>query len=58
MAMLTIPGGKVGSLIGRRRAFSFRCVICGAGSLPTSLAQNLAVLSAAGFGLVGLMRMG
>ena len=44
MAMLMIPGGKVGSLIGRRRAFSVGCVIYGAGSLTTALAQNLPVL--------------
>jgi MFS family permease len=44
MAMLMIPGGKVGSLIGRRRAFSIGCVIYGAGSLTTALAQNLTVL--------------
>jgi MFS family permease len=44
MAMLMIPGGKVGSLIGRRRAFSVGCVIYGAGSLTTALAQNLTVL--------------
>jgi MFS family permease len=46
MAMLMIPGGKVGSLIGRRRAFSIGCVIYGAGSLTTALAQNLTVLIA------------
>src|SRR5262249_10518692 len=44
MAMLMIPGGKVGSLIGRRRAFSVGCLIYGAGSLTTALAQNLPVL--------------
>jgi MFS family permease len=44
MAMLMIPGGKVGSLIGRKRAFSIGCVIYGAGSLTTALAPNLAVL--------------
>ena len=44
MAMLMIPGGKVGSLIGRRRAFAVGCMIYGAGSLTTALAQNLAVL--------------
>jgi MFS family permease len=44
MAMLMIPGGKAGSLIGRRRAFSIGCVIYGAGSLTTALAPNLAVL--------------
>jgi predicted MFS family arabinose efflux permease len=44
MAMLMIPGGKVGSLIGRKRAFSVGCVIYGAGSLTTALAPNLTVL--------------
>jgi EmrB/QacA subfamily drug resistance transporter len=44
MAMLMIPGGKVGSLIGRKRAFSIGCVIYGAGSLTTAIAPNLAVL--------------
>jgi len=44
MAMLMIPGGKVGSLIGRKRAFSIGCVIYGAGSLTTALAPNLTIL--------------
>jgi MFS family permease len=44
MAMLMIPGGKIGSLIGRKRAFSIGCVIYGAGSLITALSPNLAVL--------------
>jgi MFS family permease len=44
MATLMITGGKVGSLIGRRRAFSIGCVIYGAGSLTTSLAPTLGVL--------------
>src|SRR6478672_4733236 len=44
MAMLMIPGGKVGSLIGRKRAFSIGCVVYGAGSLTTALAPNLTVL--------------
>ena len=44
MAMLMIPGGKVGSLIGRRRAFSIGCLIYGVGSLTTALAPNLPVL--------------
>jgi MFS family permease len=44
MATLMITGGKVGSLIGRRRAFSIGCVIYGAGSLTTALAPNLAIL--------------
>ncbi|MFE7756500.1 MFS transporter [Streptomyces sp. NPDC057418] len=44
MAMLMIPGGKVGALIGRKRAFMIGCVIYGCGSLTTSLAPNLPVL--------------
>jgi MFS family permease len=44
MATLMITGGKIGSLIGRRRAFSIGCVIYGAGSLTTALAPNLAIL--------------
>jgi MFS family permease len=44
MAMLMITGGKIGSMIGRRRAFMIGCVIYGAGSLTTALAPNLPVL--------------
>ncbi|MFJ6722692.1 MFS transporter [Streptomyces sp. NPDC091259] len=44
MAMLMISGGKVGALIGRKRAFMIGCVIYGCGSLTTSLAPNLPVL--------------
>ncbi|UIX33468.1 MFS transporter [Streptomyces sp. GQFP] len=44
MAMFMIPGGKVGALIGRKRAFLIGCVIYGCGSLTTSLAPNLTVL--------------
>ena len=44
MAMLMIPGGKIGSLIGRKRAFSIGCVIYGAGSLTTAFAPNLTIL--------------
>ncbi|AWE54084.1 MULTISPECIES: MFS transporter [Streptomyces] len=44
MAMLMIPGGKVGAVIGRRRAFAIGCVIYGCGSLTTALAPNLPVL--------------
>ncbi|WP_328926187.1 MFS transporter [Streptomyces sp. NBC_00190] len=44
MAMFMIPGGKVGALIGRRRAFVIGCCIYGAGSLTTALAPNLTVL--------------
>jgi len=44
MAMLMIPGGKIGSLIGRKRAFALGCLVYGAGSLTTALAPNLPVL--------------
>ncbi|MFB6614571.1 MFS transporter [Streptomyces sp. NPDC056367] len=44
MAMFMIPGGKVGALIGRKRAFVIGCCIYGAGSLTTALAPNLTVL--------------
>ncbi|HEY7468846.1 MAG TPA: MFS transporter [Acidimicrobiia bacterium] len=44
MATLMITGGKIGSLIGRRKAFSIGCIIYGAGSLTTALAPNLTVL--------------
>lgn len=44
MAMFMIPGGKVGALIGRKRAFLIGCVIYGCGSLITALAPNLTVL--------------
>ncbi|MFE2144543.1 MFS transporter [Streptomyces sp. NPDC059456] len=44
MAMLMISGGKVGAIIGRRRAFMLGCIVYGCGSLTTSLAPNLTVL--------------
>jgi EmrB/QacA subfamily drug resistance transporter len=44
MAALMITGGKIGGLIGRRRAFAIGCLIYGAGSLTTALAPNLPVL--------------
>src|SRR6185295_17448132 len=44
MAMLMVPGGKIGSIIGRRRAFSIGCVIYGIGSLTTAISPNLPVL--------------
>ncbi|MET9610719.1 MFS transporter [Streptomyces sp. NPDC006512] len=44
MAMFMIPGGKVGALIGHKRAFLTGCVIYGCGSLMTALAPNLSVL--------------
>ena len=44
MASLMITGGKIGQIIGRKRAFAIGCVIYGCGSLVTSLAPNLTVL--------------
>jgi MFS family permease len=44
MAALMITGGKIGALIGRKRAFAIGCVIYGAGSFTTSLAHSLTVL--------------
>ncbi|MGW3115720.1 MFS transporter [Streptomyces sp. NPDC001107] len=44
MAMFMIPGGKVGTLIGHKRAFMIGCAVYGCGSLTTALAPNLPVL--------------
>ncbi|MFF2243361.1 MFS transporter [Arthrobacter sp. NPDC058130] len=44
MASLMITGGKVGTIMGRRRAFALGLIIYGAGSLTTALAPNLGVL--------------
>ena len=44
MATMMITGGKIGSIIGRKKAFTIGCVIYAAGSLTTALAQNLTVL--------------
>ncbi|WP_456788958.1 MFS transporter [Cellulomonas sp. P5_C5] len=44
MASMMITGGKIGSLIGRRRAFAIGCVIYACGSFVTSIAQSLTVL--------------
>ncbi len=44
MASLMITGGKIGAIIGRRRAFGIGLVIYGAGSFTTALAPNLTVL--------------
>ena len=44
MAMLMVTGGKIGSIIGRKRAFMIGLVIYCSGSLTTALAPNLAVL--------------
>jgi EmrB/QacA subfamily drug resistance transporter len=44
MATLMITGGKIGTIIGRRRAFSIGLVIYACGSLTTALAQSYPVL--------------
>lgn len=44
MATLMVTGGKIGSRIGRRRAFMLGCIIYGLGSFTTGLAPNLPVL--------------
>jgi MFS family permease len=44
MASLMITGGKVGQILGRKRAFAIGCVIYGCGSLTTAISTNLAML--------------
>lgn len=44
MASLMITGGKIGSMLGRRRAFAIGCVIYGLGSFVTGMATSLPVL--------------
>ena len=54
MAMLMVTGGKIGSMIGRRRAFAIGCVIYGLGSLTTAIAPNLPILILGWSGLEGI----
>ncbi|HEY1596903.1 MAG TPA: MFS transporter [Thermoleophilaceae bacterium] len=44
MATLMITGGKIGQIIGRKRAFSIGCVIYGCGSFVTAISPSLGVL--------------
>ncbi|MFC9439056.1 MFS transporter [Nocardia sp. NPDC057030] len=44
MATLMITGGKVGTMLGRKRAFATGLVVYGVGSLITAVAPNLGVL--------------
>ncbi len=44
MASLMITGGKIGQIIGRKRAFAIGCVIYGCGSFITGLSQSLPIL--------------
>ncbi|HMC06772.1 MAG TPA: MFS transporter, partial [Solirubrobacterales bacterium] len=45
MAALMVTGGKLGDILGRRRAFSIGLVIYGAGSLLTALSWSVPVLA-------------
>ena len=44
MASLMITGGKIGQILGRKRAFAIGCVIYGCGSFVTAISPNLGVL--------------
>ena len=44
MAAFMITGGKLGQILGRKRAFMIGCVVYGCGSLITALAGSLPVL--------------
>jgi MFS family permease len=44
MATMMITGGKLGTILGRRRAFAIGLVVYGAGSFVTAIAPNLPVL--------------
>jgi MFS family permease len=44
MASLMITGGKLGQILGRKRAFAIGCVIYGCGSFVTAISKSLGVL--------------
>src|SRR4249919_4185577 len=44
MASFMITGGKVGQILGSKRAFAIGCIIYGCGSFTTAIAQNLSWL--------------
>jgi MFS family permease len=44
MAALMITGGKLGQILGRKRAFAIGCVIYGCGSFITAISTSLPVL--------------
>jgi MFS family permease len=44
MASLMITGGKIGQILGRKRAFAIGCVIYGCGSFITAISSSLGVL--------------
>jgi len=45
MAMFMLTGGKIGDIIGRRRAFTIGLIIYGCGSAITAIAPTVAVLA-------------
>src|SRR4051794_18077769 len=44
MAALMITGGRMGAILGRKRAFTIGCVIYACGAMTTALSPNLGVL--------------
>src|SRR5436309_10233084 len=44
MASFMITGGKIGQILGRKRAFAIGCVIYGCGSFITAISPSLPVL--------------
>jgi MFS family permease len=44
MASLMITGGKIGQILGRKRAFALGCIIYGCGSFVTAISPSLPVL--------------
>ena len=44
MAAFMITGGKIGQIVGRKRAFAIGCVIYGCGSFTTAVSPSLPVL--------------
>ncbi len=54
MAMFMVAGGKVGDLVGRRRAFTLGLIVYAAGSSITALAPNVVVLAVGWSVLEGL----
>ena len=60
MASFMITGGRVGEIIGRKRAFTIGCIVYACGSLTTALSHSLTVLIVGwsfleGFGAVLIM---
>jgi MFS family permease len=54
MAAFMITGGKIGQIIGRKRAFAIGCIVYGVGSFVTAISPNLGVLLIGWSGLEGL----